>query len=417
MPKANMYQSLHTTVIGPLGQSMEIQIRTWEMDKVAEEGIAAHWKYKNGASIKKTDEKEFHWLRQLLEWQKNLADPKEFIESVQMDLFPDSVYVFTPKGEVKEFPKGSTPIDFAYNIHSEIGEKCSGARVNNRIVPLRYQLRTGDIVEIITAPKQHPHKDWLDSVRTSKAKTKIRQWIKNQERDESLSLGRSLLEKALDQENLTIKNIIKSKELEQVAPEYNLNSVEDLLVNIGYGKLSPRQVIGKLKTKMGLEDTPPLEAISKISTRVGRKKSTRGIKVRGQEDILIRFAKCCHPLPGEHVLGFITMGQGVTIHKGDCRHIVDADPNRVLDVTWEPAGDEIYQAILKVISLDKKGILADISSIISQKDANIIQAEIKTTVDRKGISFFTLEVTDYQHLLQIMGAIKRLKNVLLVDRV
>jgi len=417
MPKANMYQSLHTTVMGPLGQSMEVQIRTWEMDRVAEEGIAAHWKYKEGGLIKKTDEKQFHWLRQLLEWQKNLEDPKEFIESVQMDLFPDSVYVFTPKGEVKEFPRGSTPIDFAYGIHSEVGEKCSGAKVNNKIVPLRYQLRTGDIVEIITLSKQHPRKDWLDFVRTSKAKTKIRQWIKNQERDESLNLGRSLLEKELDQAGISIKNLLKSKQLEAVAPEFSLNSVEDLLANIGYGKLSSRQVIGKLKSQMGLEDQGPEEAIGKISARVGRKKSTRGIKVRGLEDILIRFAKCCHPLPGEHVLGFITQGKGVTIHKGDCRHIIDADPQRVLDVVWEPVGTEAYQAILKVISLDKKGILADISSIISQKDANIIQAEVKTTVDKKGVSFFTLEVNDYNHLLQIMGAIKKVRNVLLVDRI
>ncbi|MBW2609202.1 MAG: bifunctional (p)ppGpp synthetase/guanosine-3',5'-bis(diphosphate) 3'-pyrophosphohydrolase [Deltaproteobacteria bacterium] len=417
LPKANMYQSLHTSVIGPLGQRMEIQIRTWEMDKVAEEGIAAHWKYKEGLLADKTDQKQFAWLRQLLEWQKNLRDPKEFIEMVQMDLFPNEVYVFTPKGAVKEFPKGATPVDFAYSIHSEVGEKCSGARVNNKMVPLRYQMKNGDIVEIITSSKQHPRKDWLDFVKTSRAKSKIRHWIKNQERDESIILGRSILEKGLEQSNLTLPNIMKNEQVSAVAKDFSFHSIEDLLASMGYGKISVNQVMGRLKPKLGIEEEIHTGLVSKVVSRLTRKKSTRGIKVKGLDDMLVRFAKCCHPLPGEHVIGFITRGRGVTIHKYDCRHILDVDQERVVEVLWEPSAQDVYLASLKVTSLDKKGILADISAIMAQKDANIIQAEVKTTTDKKGVSFFTIEVEDYKQLEGIMGAIKKLKDVLLVERI
>ncbi len=416
LPKANMYQSLHTTVVGPLGQRMEVQIRTWQMDKIAEEGIAAHWKYKEGRVARKTDEKQFAWLRRLLEWQKNLQDPQEFMDTVRMDLFPNEVYVFTPKGEVKEFPKGATPVDFAYSIHSEVGEKCIGARVNGKMVPLRYQLRNGDIVEIITSTKQHPRGDWLDFVKTSRAKTKIRQWIKNQERDESINLGREILEKGLEQSNLSLTNILKSEQISRVSKDLSFHSVEDLLANIGYGKLSANQVIGRLKPKLGVEEEKPVGLVGKVVSRIKRKKSTRGIKVKGLDDILVRFANCCHPLPGEHVVGFITRGRGVTIHKHNCRHILDADPERLVEVMWEPSEQDVYLARLKVTAVDKKGILANISSIMAQKDANIIQAEVKTTMDKKGISLFTIEVENFEQLQDIMGAIKRVRNVLFVER-
>jgi GTP pyrophosphokinase len=417
LPKPNMYQSLHTTVIAPQGRRMEIQIRTWEMNKVAEEGIAAHWRYKDGLVANKTDDKHFLWLRQLLEWQKNLSDPKEFIESVRMDLFPDSVYVFTPKGEVKEFPKGATPVDFAYSIHSEIGEKCSGARVNGRMVPLRYHLQNGDVVEIITSSRQHPRNDWLDFVKSSRAKTKIRHWIKTQERDESIELGKDSLEKALEQSHITLSNITKSEQILAIAKDFSLQSVQDLLANIGYGKLSVIQVIGRLKPKLGIEVEKPAGLVSKMVSRITRKKSTRGIKVKGLDDMLVRFAKCCHPLPGEHVIGFITRGRGVTIHKRNCRHIIDATPERVVDVVWEPSDHDVYLARLRVMSVDKKGMLADISSIMAQKDANIVQAEIKTTMDNNSVSLFTVEVEDFNHLQDIMGAIKKVRDVLIVERI
>jgi guanosine-3',5'-bis(diphosphate) 3'-pyrophosphohydrolase len=416
LPKANMYQSLHTTVVGPLGQRMEVQIRTWQMDKIAEEGIAAHWKYKEGRVASKTDEKQFAWLRRLLEWQKNLQDPQEFLDTVRMDLFPNEVYVFTPKGEVKEFPKGATPVDFAYSIHSEVGEKCIGARVNGKMVPLRYQLRNGDIVEIITSTKQHPREDWLDAVKTSRAKTKIRQWIKNQERDESINLGREILEKGLEQSHLSLTNILKSEQISRVSKDLSFHSVEDLLANIGYGKISAHQVIGRLKPKLGIEEEKPTGLVGKVVSRIKRKKSTRGIKVKGLDDILVRFANCCHPLPGEHVVGFITRGRGVTIHQHNCRHILDADRERLVEVMWEPSEQDVYLARLKVTAVDKKGILANISSIMAQKDANIIQAEVKTTMDKKGISLFTIEVENFEQLQDIMGAIKRVRDVLFVER-
>jgi GTP diphosphokinase / guanosine-3',5'-bis(diphosphate) 3'-diphosphatase len=415
LPKANMYQSLHTSVVGPYGQRMEVQIRTWEMDKLAEEGIAAHWKYKEGL-IGSADQKQFGWLKQLLEWQKNLQDPKEFMEMVQMDLFPNEVYVFTPKGEVKEFPRGATPVDFAYSIHSEVGEKCSGARVNGRMVPLRHQFNNGDIVEIITSGKQHPRKDWLDFVKTTKAKSKIRQWIKSQERDESIILGKNILEKALEQAHLDSQNITKNEQLEAIAKDLSLSSIQDLLANIGYGMISSNQVVGRLKPQE-TEDEKSEGLMKKMVARLTRKKDTKGIRVKGLNDMLIRFANCCHPLPGEHVIGFITMGRGVTIHKHDCKQMLDADSRRIVDVIWEPTEKDVYLARLKVTSVDKKGILADISSIMAQRDANIIQAEVKTTMDKKGISFFTIQVSDYKQLEGVIGAIKKIKEVLIVERI
>ena len=416
LPKGNMYQSLHTTVIGPLGQRMEIQIRTWDMDKVAEEGIAAHWKYKEGQAASKTDEKQFAWLRQLLEWQRSLKDPKEFMESVRMDLFPDEVYVFTPKGEVKGFPKGATPVDFAYGIHSAVGEKCIGAKVNGKMVPLRYKLKNGDAVEIITSAKHHPSKDWLDFVVTPRARTKIKQWIMRQEREQSINLGKELLEKGLAQSGTSLGALMKGEELASSAKELSLHTAEDLLANLGFGRVSAKQVIGRIKAKLGIEVEEQPSLMSKMVARIKRKKSTSGIKVKGLDEMLVRFANCCHPLPGEHVIGFLTRGRGVTVHTFNCRHILDSEPERVVEVAWEPSDHDVYVARLKVVTNDKKGILADISSLMSQKDANILHADIQTTADRKGISHFTIEVGNYKQLQEIMGAIKKIKNVLLVER-
>ena len=417
VPKANMYQSLHSTVIGPVGERMEVQIRTWEMNKVAEEGIAAHWKYKEGKIASKTDEKQFAWLRQLLEWQQNLKDPAEFLESVRMDLFPNEVYVFTPRGDVKAFPKGATPVDFAYSIHSEIGDKCLGAKINGKMVPLRYQLQNGNIVEIITSPKQYPSKDWLAFVKTSRAKTKIRSWIKSQGREESISLGKDILEKALEQNRLTLPNIIKSEQISAIAKELSFHSVEELIAQIGFGEISPNQVIGRLKPKLGIKEEKTPTLVSKMVDRLKRRTGVRGIKVKGISDMLVRFANCCHPLPGERVIGFITRGRGITIHHKNCRHINDAARERLVEVSWEPSEEDIYLAKLRVTSEDKKGILADLSSVIAQKDANIIKADVKTTMDKKGIALFTLEVENYKQLQNIMDALKKVKNVLIVERI
>lgn len=417
LPKANMYQSLHSTVIGPLGQRLEVQIRTWQMDNLAEEGVASHWKYKEGREASEDEEKQFSWLRQLLEWQKNLQDPKEFLETVRIDLFPNEVYVFTPKGEVKEFPKGATPIDFAYSIHSEVGEKCMGARVDGKMVPLRYPLKSGDTVEIITSSKQQPRNDWLDFVKTPRAKTKIRHWLKNQARSGSIDLGKELLQKSLVHSHLNVPNLVKSEQISAVAKDLSFHSVEDLLANIGYGKLSAKQVVGRLQPKLGAEGDGQASLVSKMVSRLRRKKIPSGIKVKGVDDILVRFANCCHPLPGEKVTGYITRGRGVTIHKYSCRHILDVESERLVDVLWEPSNQDVYLAKLKVTALDKKGMLANISSIMAQRDANIVQAEINTTMDQKGISLFTIEVEDYRHMQNIIGEIKKLKDVLMVERV
>jgi GTP pyrophosphokinase len=416
VPKENMYQSLHTTVVGPLGERMEVQIRTWDMDKVAEEGIAAHWVYKEGAIAQKTDQGQFAWLRQLMESQQNLKDPVEFLESVRMDLFPNEVYVFTPKGEVKEFPKGATPIDFAYSIHSEVGEKCIGARVNGRMVPLRYQLQNGDVVEIITSPKQHPSKHWLEDVKTSRAKTKIKQWINLQEREDSITLGKGILEKALDQSHIEVPGLMKNTDMEAVAKDLSFQSIQDLLAQIGFGKVSAKQVVGKLRARLGLQEEKPLGLVGRVVDKFKKRKSPQGITVRGMSDVLVRFANCCGPLPGEKVVGFITRGRGITIHAHNCRHILDADPERLVEVAWGQSEGELYTAKIKVTSLDKKGILADISALMSQRDANIIEAEVKTTMDRKGISLFTIEVGDYGQLQDIIRAVKKVKNVLEVER-
>jgi GTP pyrophosphokinase len=417
LPKANMYQSLHTSVIGPYVQRMEVQIRTWEMDKVAEEGIAAHWKYKEGIKIGEADQKQFAWLRQLLEWQKNLHDPKEFMEMVQMDLFPDDVYVFTPKGEVKAFPKGATPVDFAYSVHSQIGEKCTGAKVNGRVVPLKYVMNNGDIIEITTSNKQHPRKDWLDFVKTTRAKSRIRQYIKVEERDESISIGKNILEKSLEQLRINTSNIAKNKDLLDIAKEMSFQTLDDLFANIGYGKIPASQVVGRLKEKLGIEKEVDVGIVQKVVSKITGKKSSRGIKVKGIDDMLVRFANCCRPLPGEHVLGFITRGRGVTIHKYNCSHILDSDQERLVEVQWDPAKDDVYTAKIRVTSVDRKGVLADVSAIISKKEANIINAEIKTTMDKKGISYFTVQVESYKQLEEIMGAIKKVENVLIVERV
>jgi guanosine-3',5'-bis(diphosphate) 3'-pyrophosphohydrolase len=416
VPKANMYQSLHTTVVTPWGQRLEVQIRTWSMDRVAEAGIAAHWKYKDGIA-KRTDEKQFEWLQQLLEWQKNLKDPTEFLETVRIDLYPNDVYVFTPRGEVKEFPRGSTPIDFAYAIHSDVGSRCMGAMVNGKMVPLRYQLKTGDIVDIITSPKQHPRKTWLDFVKTSKARTKIRQWINSQVREESVSLGKDILEKALVRVHLTLPNIIKSEQLAAVAKDLSFRSVEDLVAKIGLGRVSAKQVIGRLKPRLGIKEEKSSGIVSKVVGRMKRRKGERGIKVKGVSDILVRFANCCHPIPGEQVIGFITRGRGITIHHQKCRHALMAEQERLVEVSWEPSPDDIYLANLKVVSVERKGVLADISAIMTHEDANIVEAGVKTTADHKGIANFTIEIENYKQLQNIIDAIKRVKNVLTVERI
>ena len=417
LPKANMYQSLHTSVIAPLGERMEIQIRTWDMDRIAEDGIAAHWRYKEGDGSEKEVDRQYVWMKQLLEWQKSLTDPKEFLETVRLDLFSSEVYVFTPKGEVKELPRGATPVDFAYSIHSEVGDKCIGAKVNERIVPLSYHLRNGDIVQIITSKNHKPSQDWLYFAKTSTARTRIRQWIKKEKRKDSLTIGKDILERELKKVNLNLSKLLNSKQLLDVTHRFSLKTVDDLLASIGYGKISAKQVLNRLVPHLEIKEDKLEGLVQKVIHKIKRKKEDGGIKVKGMSDMLIRFGKCCQPLPGELVIGFITRGRGVTIHSRNCRHIRDADPDRLVEVGWERSEDVNYLARLKVTSLDKRGILADMSAIFTQSEANIIDAEAHTTIDKKGISTFTIEVSDYTQLKDIITKIKKIKEVLKVDRV
>jgi GTP pyrophosphokinase len=285
------------------------------------------------------------------------------------------------------------------------------------MVPLRYLLKNGDIIEIITSNRQHPRKDWLDFVKTTKAKSRIRQWIKKEERDESVIIGKNILEKSLEQSQLNITNITKNQQLTAVAKDLSFQTLDDLLANVGYGKISANQVLGRLRPKLGIEKEERDNIVRKVVSKITRKKSSKGISVKGIDDMLVRFANCCHPLPGEHVLGFITRGRGVTIHKYNCSHILDSDPERLVEVQWDPADNDVYLARIKVTSVDRKGILADVSAIMAKKEANIINAEIKTTMDKKGVSFFAIEVESYKQLEEILGAIKKVENVLIVERV
>ncbi len=417
LPKANMYQSLQTSVIAPLGERMEIQIRTWDMDRIAEEGIAAHWRYKEGYESGKKMSGQYPWMKQLLEWQKNLTDPKDFLETVRLDLFSGEVYVFTPKGDVKELPMGATPVDFAYSIHSEVGNRCIAAKVNERIVPLSYHLKNGDIVRITTSKNHKPSKDWLNFVKTSTARTRIRQWIKQEEREESIAIGRNILEKEFRKINLALSSQLKGEEILDVAHKFSLNSVDDLLANIGYGKLSPKQVLNRLVPPLDIKEDRPEGLVQKIVQRIKRKKADTGIRVKGMSDMLIRFGKCCHPLPGEPVIGFITRGRGVTIHAKNCRHTRDVDQDRLVGVEWERTEDVNYLARLRVTNISKKGMLATISAILAQSEANIVDADVQTTVDKKGISTFTIEISDYNQLRDIISKIKKIKEVLKVERI
>ncbi|HKE14965.1 MAG TPA: bifunctional (p)ppGpp synthetase/guanosine-3',5'-bis(diphosphate) 3'-pyrophosphohydrolase [Kofleriaceae bacterium] len=422
LPKPNMYQSLHTAVIGPGGQRIEMQIRTEEMQLVAEHGIAAHWKYKEGKSTVGQDEEvKFAWLRRMMEEQSEVKDPTEFIESVKLEMFGDEVYVFTPKGDVKALPKGACPIDFAYAVHSEVGDHCSGARVNGVIVPLRYQLRNGDTLEIITSPNQRPNKDWLKLVKTSRAKNKIRHRLRKEQRDRSLALGKDLLEKGLRRYGMSYGKAHKQGLLGKAAEELKCHSVEELVVSIGYGKITTKQVIDVvLPQDKRAEPPPPTEpknTLSKILRKVTGRTNQSGIKVQGEDGILVRFARCCSPLPGDKIVGFITRGRGVTVHMRDCPKALDLDPERRIDVEWDGKAKVSHPVAIQVLSADKPGILAHISQSFSDSGINITQAHCRTMEDGRAVNTFHATVADLDQLKSVIRALSRISGVYSVDRV
>jgi len=415
MPKANGYQSLHTTVIGPYGERVEIQIRTEEMNRTAEEGIAAHWQYKEGKVIAPKDSRQFAWVRQLLEWQQDLHDPREFLETVKIDLFPDEVYVFTPKGDVKQLPLGSTAVDFAYSIHTQIGHQCVGAKVNGKIVPLRYQLKNGDIVEIITAPAHQPSKDWLKFVKTSRARTKIRQWIKAEARERSVDLGKEICEREFKKYHLDFGKLIKSEEMSKIISDLSLQSADDLMAEVGYGNVSFKQIISKLVPPEKLERERKEESrLKRLAQKIRREPS--GIQIRGIQDMMVRFGKCCNPLPGDPISGYITRGRGVTVHTADCPNILGGDPERIIQVSWNLQEKAVHAVRVRLICIDKKGLLAEVSSSLASSEVNILRAHVTTTEDKKAICDFELEVNDLKHLQSAFRSLTKLKNVLRVER-
>jgi guanosine-3',5'-bis(diphosphate) 3'-pyrophosphohydrolase len=416
MPKVNMYQSLHTTVIGPKGDPVEVQIRTWEMHRIAEEGIAAHWLYKEKRNERNTFDETFTWLRQLLESQKEMNDPKEFLDTVRLDLFPDEVYVFTPKGDVKALPEGSTPIDFAYAVHTDVGHHCVGAKVNGKLVPLRYTLRQGDIVEIVTSPSQHPSRDWLKIVKSTRARSKINQWLKVEERSRSLALGRELFEREAKKYRLAPSALLASEEMKRLLVDLGFPSADDLLASIGYGKSSVQQVLGRLAPATVHEpEAAPEARVTKLP-----RKSEGAVRIRGVDDLLVRFGKCCSPVPGDGIVGFITRGRGLTVHARDCLTVVKnvLDRERLLAVEWED-GDETKRPvkIAVYIGQDRPGLLAEITGAISSRQGNITRAEVTVTDDRRGLNHFVVEVGDLRQLQDIMQAIREVKEVINVERV
>jgi GTP pyrophosphokinase len=416
VPKPNMYQSLHTTVIGPFGERIEIQIRTWDMDKVAKSGIAAHWSYKEGLHPDEKTTKTFSWIQNLVENQENFKNPDEFLENVRIDLFPDEVYIFTPRGEIKTVPNGATPVDFAYLIHTEVGNQCVGAKVNGRIVPLQYELKTGDTVEISTSKKSHPSKDWLNFVKTVKARSRIRQWIKTQERERSITLGREMCEKAFRKYRLNFNTLLKSEEMEKVVEHFGFKHVDDLIASVGYGKITPLQIIRKVEPKPE-EKEDSASFLDKIISRVKKKKPKTGVTVKGVDDILIKFGKCCQPVPGDSIIGYITRGYGVTVHRTNCVNAMKMSPDRQIDVEWSVDIADTYPVKILVRSYDRVGLLADITANISKNGANILSANTETRQSKIVDSLFTIAVENTDHLNKVLSAIRKVKHIQDVRRI
>ncbi|MEK6787190.1 MAG: bifunctional (p)ppGpp synthetase/guanosine-3',5'-bis(diphosphate) 3'-pyrophosphohydrolase [Nitrospirota bacterium] len=417
IPKSNLYQSLHTTVVGPKGEHVEFQIRTEEMHRVAEYGIAAHWKYKEQGRVQDKDSKAFGWLRQFIEWQTDLPDNRQFMDSVKLELFHDVVYVFTPKGIVKELPKGATPVDFAYAIHTEVGDHCVGAKVNGKIVPLRHEVTSGDTIEILTSSNQTPHRDWLKFVRTSRAKTKIKHWIKIEEQKRSLEIGWRLLEAEIRRHGLPPSQVFKSDALLDVAKQEGYATVEELAAAVGFGHVATAQVVGRLvpPTSAGTSIQPDPVSVPKV---VGTRGGEPGVQVKGGRDLLMQLSRCCNPVPGDKILGYITRGRGLTIHSVDCPNLeaLDYDRERLVMVEWDTATSSQHAVKIAVIAEDRTGVLANVSSAIAECNANISRAEIITREDRKAELDFVVEIADTSHLNRVLKAVERVEGVLTAKR-
>ncbi len=418
MPRPNGYQSLHTSVISENGFPFEVQIRTEEMHLHAEQGIAAHWKYKEGRVGAASDEPYFAWLRQLLEWQQEVRDPQEFIQNLKIDLYPEEVYTFTPKGQVKPLPRGATVVDFAYSIHTDVGNQCVGARVNGRMVPLRTQLKNGDIVEIITQAKHKPSRDWLNFVLTNRARNKIKHYLEAEEKARAVDLGRRLLEKEVRRFDLNPKTLLEEAALEKAAAASGVQKVDDMLAAVGFGRLQARQVLDKLVPADQLQEPSPSTGVVSAVRRALSRGGDR-IKVRGADDVLVVRARCCNPIQGEKIVGYITRGKGVSVHSATCPNVANLlyASDRRIDVEWDLGGEPgRYGVDLKLTVEDRKGLLAEISAKIADINTNIISVEARSEDGHLDHIAMTVEINDVKHLQKVLKSLRRVTGVLDVER-
>lgn len=413
MPKPNLYQSLHTTVVGERGQPFEVQIRTREMDLIAEEGIAAHWHYKAGGEGPAGNDPNIVWLRQLLEWQKEVQDPREFLHALKIDLYPDEVYVFSPKGDVYSFPRGATPLDFAYQIHTDLGHHCSGARVNGKLVPLKTALKNGDMVEILTASYRKPSRDWLSFVATSRARSNIRHWLNTEQKKESQALGRKLLERELKKLRQSPRKIIEGERMEEYLAAEGLGRIDDLFQRIGYGRIPVKYVVGRL---VDVEKLSEAEKPGAIRRAVDRALGQGPVLVRGEGDLMANLAKCCEPVPGEDLIGYITRGRGISVHSVDCPNITSLgyDPERLVEVDWARQGDTLYPVTISVETEDQSGMLAKLTEVIA-KESNIRMCDADTRTGL-GLIDFVVEVRNQRHFNRLCQKIQGVPGVRNVER-
>lgn len=429
MPKPNMYQSLHTTVIGPQGKTFEIQIRTFEMHKTAEYGIAAHWKYKEGDAEDKaqTFETKLAWLRDMLEWQKETSDAEEFIEGFKIDLFVDEIFLFTPKGVVINLPSGATPIDFAYRIHTDVGNRCVGAKVNSKIVPLDYKLKTGEIVEIMTSNTvKGPNMDWLSIAKSNQAKSKIRQWFKKVKKEENIIKGKELVEKELKKQGVLYNEIAKGDAYEKLSKKYNIHSIEDLYTTVGIGVLSASSFISRLKEENFPEkDKNSQEVLNKtIDEHISKtdkkiQEGSYGVTVKGLSNLMVRFAKCCNPVPGDPIEGYITKGRGISVHRNDCSNLkalIDSDPNKVVEVSWGTSKGTAYLAEIQVKAEDRTGVLSEIMIIITEQNLPLNALNAKSSKGNVAYINIKVKINSVDQLKELMRKIRRLKGVMDVYR-
>jgi len=426
MPKPNMYQSLHTTVIGPQGEPFEIQIRTSDMHRIAEYGIAAHWKYKEGVTEDDLDDK-LRWLRQLLEWQRELKDPREFMESLKIDLFTNEVFVFTPKGDVIDLPAGSTPVDFAYKIHSDIGNRCIGAKIDGRMVPIDYKLKNGNIVEIVTSSHSNgPSRDWLRFVKSTQAKNRIRQWFKKERKEENVEKGKEMFDKEIRRSGFEAHTLAKPQWMSILVKKFNLTNTEDLYAAIGYGGIMLNQVIPKLKEmyKQAVKEEKVTTEEVLVHTKQYKpkqeKNDAQGVKVKGIDNILVRFAKCCSPVPGDEILGFITRGRGVTIHRTDCINVTKEEEDsvdRFIEVAWDGGRQISYQTEIQIIASDRKGLLSEITNLLSETKLTVTAVNARTNKEKIAVINLTVEITNIEQLDKLINKIKTMQGVIDVYRV